>query len=90
MHDDADFVDVMQNDVCMDERGTYLFNVNRVAYLVEKSEDEGKQRVTRLRIKDALPSITTINKKCPRSGKGERWCDLHLVQTDRQQILGFF
>ena len=60
-----------QADVCKDERGVYLFNVNRVAYLVEKSEDEGQQRITRRRLNAGVPSVQHITRRVPPSNKGE-------------------
>ena len=61
-----------QSDVCRDERsGTYLFNVNRVAYLVEKSETKDEQSTTRRRMKDALPSLAHIIKRVPPSNNSE-------------------
>jgi hypothetical protein len=60
-----------QADVRKDKWGVYLFNVNRVAYLVEKSEDDSKQRTTRNRVNKGVHAIKTITRKCTRSGKGE-------------------
>jgi hypothetical protein len=61
-----------QNDVCKDkDTGVFLFNVNRVAYLVEKSHTVDQQRATRSRLSDALPSINPTPKRLPPSNRGE-------------------
>jgi hypothetical protein len=58
-----------QSDICKDNQGIYMFNVNQAAYVVEDSIAEAQQRATRTRmIKD---SINVVRKKCPRTGHGK-------------------
>ena len=64
-----------RNDVCEDhDTGVYLFNVNRVAYLVEKSQTKDQQRVTRNRLSNALPSINPTLRRLPPSNNGKFLC----------------
>jgi hypothetical protein len=81
--------DRMDNtDFCL-EKGVYLFNVNKVAYVVEGSNDESAQRTTRNRVNKGISKIRTFTKTCPRSGKGQNCvfiiyyvsfnCDLSLI-----------
>jgi hypothetical protein len=72
------------SDVCKDNQGVYMFNVNRVAYLVEESESKDQQRVTQRRIKDAVTSINVTSKKCPSSGRGKTALFLFVAYIDRQ------
>ena len=60
-----------ETDVAKDEDGIYLFNVNQVAYLVEGSNTEEKQKTTRNRIKDTVKSLNTKKMRCKRSGQGK-------------------
>ncbi len=78
-----------QSDVCMDDQGIYMFNINQVAYVVEDSITEAQQRTTRKRINEFSSSFNIQLRKCSRSGKGENHGSLlHLLQIfyteDRQ------
>lgn len=56
-------------DVCDDEEGNHLFNVNKAAYLVEGSNTENKQNATRKRLGKGIDAVNPTPKKCPRSGR---------------------
>ena len=60
-----------QTDVCKDDKGIYMFNVNQVAYVVEESITEAQQRTTRKRMNEVSSSFNIQLRKCNRSGKGE-------------------
>jgi hypothetical protein len=60
-----------QSDICKDNQGIYMFNVNQAAYVVEDSIAEAQQRTTRKRIYEVISSCDVQLRKCNRSGKGE-------------------
>jgi hypothetical protein len=60
------------SDVVSDEEGILLFNVNQVAYLMEKSVTKDQQKTTKKRIKDAMNSAGAVTRRCSRTGNGER------------------
>ena len=59
------------SDVCKDDDGVYMFNVNQVAYLVEGSVSKDDKRTTQRRVKEGVASIKAKIYKCTSYGKGE-------------------
>jgi hypothetical protein len=59
------------SDVMTGEDGILLFNINQVAYIMEGSATNKQQNSTRSRLKDAVPSLQVVTRKCPRSGRGK-------------------
>lgn len=60
-----------QSDVCKDDKGIYMFNVNQVAYVVEESETRDQQNATRKRMASTMPSLQHIIKRLPPSNRGK-------------------
>ena len=73
-----------QKDVTTDHEGVYLFNVNQVAYIVEGSTTNEQQTCTRSRLKKAMPSLQSVSRKCPHSGKGEALLVIYVNDMDGQ------
>ena len=73
-----------QKDVTTDHEGVYIFNVNQVAYVVEGSTTNEQQTCTRSRLKKAMPSLQSVSRKCPHSGKGEALLVIYVNDMDGQ------
>lgn len=72
-----------KDDIMYDCHGKYLFNINRVAYLVEGSTTKDQQRTTLKRIKETMATIQHELHKCQRSGK----CEFTVVKLVKQLLL---
>jgi hypothetical protein len=58
-------------DYTKDEEGVYLFNINKVAYLVEGSKTKDEKKMTRQRVEKALPSISLCPERTAGNNSGK-------------------
>lgn len=65
------------SDMYKDNHGMYMFNVDQVAYLVDKCASSDDKRTIQRRMKEAARSISTEPRRCPKSGKGEPHTHTH-------------
>jgi hypothetical protein len=59
------------SDICKDEEGVYMFNINQVAYLVEGCKTQYEQKAIKKKLKEHILNVRVQMRQCKRTGNSE-------------------